>query len=114
MWIIGADADEAAGKASIETITALVSQNSGELIDAEAWGRRTLSFSIKKSKEGSYFLAHFKMPQSQTPAFERALNANQDIIRYLLIIPDERKPKKAEARRTGPSRSEASTPAAAG
>lgn len=113
MWILGADADEAAGKASIETISALVGQQGGEMIDAEPWGRRTLSFPIKKNKEGSYFLAHFRMPQSQGPGFERALNANQDIIRYLLTIPDERTPKKAESRRSGPARAETATPAAA-
>jgi ribosomal protein S6 len=113
MWIIGADADDAAGKASIESLSALVTQHSGEMIDAEAWGRRSLSFSIKKNKEGSYFLAHFKMPQTETPAFERALNADQSIIRYLLVIPDERTPKKADSKRSGP-RAESSTPAAAG
>ena len=113
MWIIGADADEATGKASIETVSSLVTQQGGEMIDAEAWGRRTLSFPIKRNKEGSYFLAHFKMDQSQAPGFERALNANQDILRYLLVIPDTRVPKKADARRPRPAGAEAGTPAAA-
>ena len=113
MWILGAEADEAIGKASIESISSLVTQHSGEMIDAEPWGRRTLSYPIKKNKEASYFLAHFKLPQTETPAFERALNADQSIIRYLLVIPDEPRPKKAESKRTGP-RAEASTPAAAG
>jgi small subunit ribosomal protein S6 len=113
MWIIGADADEAVGKASIETISSLVTQQSGEMIDVEPWGRRTLSFPIKRNKEGSYFLAHFKMLQTQAPAFEKALNANQDIIRYLLVIPDGRTPKKAEARRPRPASADAGTPAAA-
>ena len=114
MWILGADADEAAGKASIEAISALVTQHGGEMIDAEPWGRRTLSYPIKKNKEGSYFLVHFKMSQSEAPLFERAMNANQDIIRYLLVIPDMRMPKKKEARRASSARTEASAPAAAG
>lgn len=113
MWILGADADEAVGKASIESMSALVTQHGGEMIDAEPWGRRTLSYTIKKNKEASYFLAHFKLPQTEAPGFERALNADQSIIRYLLVIPDERTPKKAEAKRSGP-RAEVSTPAAAG
>jgi small subunit ribosomal protein S6 len=113
MWILGADADEAAGKASIETISALVTQLGGEMLGAEPWGRRTLSYPIKKSKEGSYFLAHFKLLQTQAPALERALNANQDIIRYLLVIPDARTPGKADSRRSSAARSaEAGAPAA--
>lgn len=111
MWILGAEADEAIGKASIESMSSLVTQHNGEMIDVEPWGRRTLSYPIKKNKEASYFLAHFKLPQTETPGFERALNADQSIIRYLLVIPET--PKKAEAKRSGP-RAEASTPAAAG
>ncbi|MBI4220715.1 MAG: 30S ribosomal protein S6 [Chloroflexi bacterium] len=99
MWILGADADEAAGKASIEAVSALVTQNGGEMIDAESWGRRTLSYPIKKSKEGTYFLAHFKLAQTAAPAFERSLNLNQDVIRYLLITQDTKKAaRRAEAR----------------
>lgn len=110
MWVLGADADEAAGQASLETISGLVSQHGGQLAAAEAWGRRTLSYPIKKNKEGSYFLAHFTMEQARVPEFERALNLNQDIIRYLVVIPDTKQPKKREGKHAG--RSEAATPAA--
>jgi small subunit ribosomal protein S6 len=113
MWILGAEADDAAGAASIGTVSGLVTQQGGQMVDAEPWGRRTLSFPIKRNKEGSYFLAHFTMPRSQAPGFERALNANQDIIRYLLVIPDERVPGRRESKRSGPGRAEAGTPATA-
>lgn len=111
MWVLGADADEAAGQASIETISRLVTQHGGQFAEAEAWGRRTLSYPIKKNKEGSYFLAHFTMDQGQLPEFERALNLNQDIIRYLVVIPDTKQPKKREGKRSAP-RTEAAAPAA--
>ena len=113
MWILGAEADDAAGTASIETVSGLVTQLGGQMIDAEPWGRRTFSFPIKKNKEGSYFLAHFTIPQSQAPAFERALNANQDIIRYLLAIPDERTPGRRKAKRSAAVKAEAGIPATA-
>ncbi|MBI4305073.1 MAG: 30S ribosomal protein S6 [Chloroflexi bacterium] len=115
MWILGADADEAAGKAAIEAISALVTQNGGEMVDAESWGRRTLSYPIKKSKEGTYFLAHFKLALSAVPEFERGLNLNQDVIRYLLLAQDTKKAaRRAESRsRTAPQHSQPSAPAVA-
>ncbi len=89
MWILGSEADEEAGNASMERITSLVKENGGEVISAEPWGRRTLSYEVSKNMEGSYFFAILKLDSSFTPVLERTLETDQDIIRHMLIRHDK-------------------------
>ena len=85
MWLLGADADEDAGVASVEKVTALIKDGGGDVDNAALWGRRTLAYQVNKNKEGSYFLANFKLDSAATPTLERALDADQDVIRHILI-----------------------------
>ena len=96
MWILGAEADEEAGEASIERISALVKENGGEVVSAEPWGRRTLAYEVSKNREGSYFLAILKLDSSFTPELERTIESDQDIIRYMLIRHDKPVPVAAD------------------
>ncbi len=96
MWILGADADEEAGTASIERISALVKENGGEIVSAEPWGRRTLAYEVSKNVEGSYFLAILKLDSSITPLLERTITSDQDIIRHMLIRHDKPVPAAAD------------------
>ncbi len=86
MWILGSDADEAAGAASMERVAGVVGDNGGKMVKSAPWGRRTLSYPIKKNKEGSYFLAYLEVDSERTPAIDRALVADQEIIRHLLTL----------------------------
>lgn len=96
MWILGADADEDAGTASMERITALIKENGGEVISVEAWGRRTLAYEVSKNHEGSYFLAILKLDSSFTPVLERTVESDQAIIRHMLIRHDKPVPVAAD------------------
>ena len=85
MWLLGADADEEAGAASVEKITGLIKDGGGDVDGAALWGRRTLAYQVEKNKEGSYFLANFKLDSAATPTLELALDADQNVIRHILI-----------------------------
>ena len=96
MWILGAEADEEAGNASVERITTLVKENGGDVASAEPWGRRTLAYEVSKNLEGSYYLAFLKLDSSFTPELERTLESDQDIIRHMLIRHDKPVPVAAD------------------
>jgi small subunit ribosomal protein S6 len=96
MWLLGADADKDAGDASVEKVTGLIKDGGGEVDNAALWGRRSLSYQIDKNKEGSYFLANFKLDSAATPTLERALDADQDVIRHILIRHDKPVPAVEE------------------
>ncbi len=91
VWILGSDADEQQGTESIETITSLVAGVGGELSSTDVWGKRTLAYPIQKNTEGYYLQANFEIESAKAQEIERAIEADQSIIRHLLIR-DEIKP----------------------
>jgi small subunit ribosomal protein S6 len=91
VWILGSDADEEQGTESVEKITSLVSGVGGEVSSTDVWGKRILAYPIQKNTEGYYLQANFEIDGARAQEFERALDADQLIIRHLLVR-DEIKP----------------------
>ena len=96
MWLLDSDADEEAGSASIEKVTQLIADGGGEIARSEPWGRRTLAYPIENNKEASYFLAYFTLDSDTVPGVERALEADQTVIRHLLTRHERPFPKDSE------------------
>ena len=96
MWLLDSDADEEVGSASIEKVTQIITDGGGKVARSEPWGRRTLSYPIEDSKEGSYFLAYFTLDSDAAPGVERALEADQTVIRHLLTRHERPFPKASE------------------
>ena len=91
VWILGSDADEEQGTESVEKITSLVTDAGGEVSGTDVWGKRTLAYPIEKNTEGYYLQANFELDGVKVPEVERAIDADQSIIRHLLVR-DEIKP----------------------
>lgn len=85
VWILGGDVDEEHGTESIEKITSLVIDAGGEVTGTDIWGKRALAYPIKKNSEGYYLQANFEIDGRQAQDFERAIYADQSIIRHLLV-----------------------------
>ena len=97
MWILpGATSDED-GEKSVEAVSSLITENGGEIKSAALWGRRTLSYPIKKNSEGAYYLARFSIDASATPALSRAMEADQGILRHLIVKDEPKKVAAAES-----------------
>lgn len=91
VWILGSDAGEEQGTESVDKITSLVSNAGGEVSGTDVWGKRTLAYPIEKNTEGYYLQANFEIDGVKAPELERAIDADQSIIRHLLVR-DEIKP----------------------
>ena len=85
VWILGGDVDEEQGTESVEKITSLVIDAGGEVTGTDIWGKRALAYPIKKNSEGYYLQANFEIDGPQAQDFERAIYADQSIIRHLLV-----------------------------
>ena len=85
VWILGGDVDEEHGTESIEKITSLVIDAGGEVTGTDIWGKRALAYPINKNSEGYYLQANFEIDGRQAQDFERAIYADQSIIRHLLV-----------------------------
>ena len=91
VWILGSDASEEQGAESVEKISSLVADVGGELSGTDIWGKRTLAYPIQKNNEGYYLQANFELDGTKAQELERAIGADQSIIRHLLVR-DEPKP----------------------
>ncbi len=92
IYIIDADLEEAARKELIEKVSALITNNGGEIekVD-ETWGKRKLAYAIDYKTEGWYVLVNFKAPVDLPRELERNLQINENVLRYLVIKLVEKK-----------------------
>ncbi len=74
----------------------------GRVIEEANWGKRSLSFEIKKRQYGTYVILSYEAPGEAVAEIERFLKLNQNVLRYLTIFISTRTLKKIdldEARR---------------
>ena len=92
IYIIDADLEEAARKELIEKVSALITNNGGEIekVD-ETWGKRRLAYAIDYKTEGWYVLVNFNAPVELPRELERNLQINENVLRYLVIKLVEKK-----------------------
>ena len=86
IYIIDADLEEAARKELIEKVSALITNNGGEIekVD-ETWGKRRLAYAIDYKTEGWYVLVTFKAPAELPRELERNLEIYDSVLRYLIV-----------------------------
>lgn len=97
MWILPGSVSDEDGEKSIDTVKSLVSDNGGDVKSAGLWARRTLSYPIKKNSEGAYYLARFSIEPAATPGIAKAMEANQDVLRHILVKEERKKAVEAES-----------------
>ena len=71
--------------ATVDRVTQFVTTRGGEVIDLNPWGKRRLSYPIKKRSEGNYVVSHFRIEPSQTAELEAALGLSEEVLRHLLV-----------------------------
>ena len=104
IYIIDTDLEETARKELIEKVSALITNNGGEIekVD-ETWGKRRLAYAIDYKTEGWYVLVNFKAPADLPRELERNLQINESVLRYLVIKLVEKKASvKPRAERPAP------------
>ena len=93
VWILGNDAGEDQGAESVDKIASLVIDAGGEVSSTDVWGKRTLAYPIQKNNEGYYLQANFELDGTRAQELERAIDADQSIIRHLLVRDEPQAPK---------------------
>ncbi len=57
----------------------------GEVTATDHWGRKQMTYAIKKKQAGYYVVAQFNSPGEALPEFERRLKLDEDLLRYLVV-----------------------------
>ena len=60
------------------------------------WGKRTLSYPIRRKDTGYYVVANFNAESAALPEFERAIKLDEGVLRHLLVL-NEEPPTPAQA-----------------
>lgn len=81
--------EEANLTATNDKINTIVLNNGGEIVARNDWGRRRLAFPIRKVADGYYSTLFVTLPGTAVRAVERALQLNDDVLRYLVVRVDE-------------------------
>jgi small subunit ribosomal protein S6 len=89
VYIFDPALDEEAINSKLAHFHSLLTPPEGEAAQFNHWGRRTLSYPIRKRDTGYYVVANFNATVSQLPEFERAIKLDEGVIRHLIVANDE-------------------------
>jgi small subunit ribosomal protein S6 len=81
----------------------------GQVGKVESWGKRRLTFEIRKQREGTYAVVEASAEPATVKEFERQLRLNEQVLRFV----STRVPVRKRARARQQQREEAAAPAAA-
>lgn len=79
------DLDKALGK-----VRALVTDNGGEIIKEDNWGKKKLAYGIKGEDFAVYVYFDVKLPAEALLKISSVLNITDEVLRYLLVKADEK------------------------
>jgi len=75
--------------AAIERVNQFITQKGGLVVEVNRMGRRKLAYTINNFKDGNYTLTKLKLEPSQAAKLETNLKSWEDVLRYLLVRPEE-------------------------
>ena len=105
-YIVNSVLSEEQIKDLVARVDKYIVEHGGEIIDKDVWGSQRLAYPIQKKRNGFYVNMSFKAPGGIVARFERALEINDNILRYLTLRmepkmirhrDDRRKARAAEA-----------------
>lgn len=85
LYILTANADEAATEAQVEKYRALVTANGGEVEDVNKWGVKRFAYEIDGKTEGYYVLMNFTAEPGFPQELERQMRISDEVIRYMVV-----------------------------
>lgn len=88
-----------AWKAREKRLEEAVTRLGGRILERKDWGRRPLSYPVRKFLEGRFLLWNFEMEGHQVSEFRKAVELDEKILKSTIVKPKEVKPEKEPARK---------------
>jgi small subunit ribosomal protein S6 len=86
--ILHPELDEAALKETVEKVTGWITESGGAIEKVDLWGKRRMTYLIRKQREGQYILVKAQMDPSFGATLERNLRFTEPVMRFLLTAND--------------------------
>jgi small subunit ribosomal protein S6 len=89
MFIVKTTLDEATVKKTVDSLSKVITDMKGKLLDTKDMGQRELAYPIKKEISGFYYVFTFEANSEIVNELDRKARINENIIRHLVIKLDE-------------------------
>lgn len=90
MIILDPELEERTVGPSLDKYLSVIRNGGGTVDKVDVWGRRRLSYPIRKKNEGIYTVVDMQATPADALELDRQLNLNESIMRTKLIRPDMR------------------------
>ena len=88
MVILDPDLEERAVAPLIENFLSVVREGAGKVEKVDTWGRRRLSYEIKKKAEGIYSVIDLQAEPAVVKELDRQMNLNESVLRTKVLRPE--------------------------
>ncbi len=101
-YIVNAVLGDEQIKAVVERVSNLIKENGGEITEIDEWGSRRLAYPINKKRNGYYVNLYMDAPGEILVRLERALEIDDDILRYMTLRMDAKMKRSYEQKKSTP------------
>jgi small subunit ribosomal protein S6 len=70
----------------ISRVEQLIASHKGEIVNTERWGRRKLSYGMKRRQQGYYALIRFNAHEAVPQELDRVFKLNERVLRHLIAL----------------------------
>lgn len=81
---------------ALDKVKKLIEANGGKIEKEEADGKKRLAYSIKGQDFAVYYYFNVSLPSEAPAKISNVLNITDEVLRYLLVRADSRRPEKVE------------------
>jgi len=92
------DLDEKIQEETVAKLKKTIEEQEGKILDVADWGKKPLSYPIKRFPEALYFLLDLQMPAPAVAKVDHFIRIQEEIIRHLLVKKEEIRDKKQVTR----------------
>ncbi|MAF85978.1 MAG: 30S ribosomal protein S6 [Dehalococcoidales bacterium] len=85
VYIISPEVAEEKADTIVDNVSQFITGRGGAISNVERWGKRKLSYPIKRFVEGDYVLVKFQFKPSLGTELETNLQISEEILRHLLV-----------------------------
>jgi small subunit ribosomal protein S6 len=82
--IVQPDLDETAFKGALERVQGWVTESGGTVDKVDVWGRRRMSYQIRKQRDGHYVLLNITIDPKSASNLERNIRYLETVLRHML------------------------------
>ena len=84
----------------LKKLEGIITDNGGKIVKQENWGKRKLSYIIKKQEFAVYVLSEVSIAPADANKVQNLLNITDEVIRYLMVEKDLKAPVEGSKEET--------------